>query len=280
MQISKPSESSEKRRRLVLLAPVGAAAPSGFRNVSADSYRRLRLLSSTQRLRGSVYVADGAISVSQLTADGRHEQESDSSAWHVLSVDSDGQVQGCARYRPYDATATFSQLQARNAAIGKSPEWALAFRMAIAAEMRRARENALAFVEVGGWALSPQTRCCTDALKTALATFALSRLLGGCVGITTATTRHSSSSILRRIGGRSLSVGEVELPKFYDPQYGCDMEILRFEASQTNQKYEPIVRELMAELAYADVYTSHTATQALVAGLLYTPQVKAAAAAV
>jgi hypothetical protein len=71
-----------------------------------------------------------------------------------------------------------------------------------------------------------------------LATYALAQKLGGCVGITTATVRNCSSRILRKIGGRPLEVAEQTLPAYYDPQYRCDMELLRFESSAPNPKYQ------------------------------------------
>jgi len=58
-----------------------------------------------------------------------------------------------------------------------------------------------------------------------LAIYAFFRTLGGAVGLATATIRHSSASILRRIGGRTPApqwpAGSL-ISRF---QYSCDMEM-------------------------------------------------------
>jgi hypothetical protein len=69
-------------------------------------------------------------------------------------------------------------------------------------------------------------------------------MLGGGIGIATATRRHGSSSILRRLGGRPLVIQGTELPSYYDPQYGCEMEILRFDSEEPNPRYEVWINDL------------------------------------
>jgi hypothetical protein len=76
-----------------------------------------------------------------------------------------------------------------------------------------------------------------------LTTYALAQLFGGALGISTVTTRHCSASILRRIGGGRLSYGGTGLPAYYDPQYKCDMEILRFDSSRPNPRYRAWIEE-------------------------------------
>jgi hypothetical protein len=76
--------------------------------------------------------------------------------------------------------------------------------------------------------------------------YALAAELGGCIGITTATVRHCSSRILRKLGGRSLEVGGVSLPSYFDPRYGCEMEILRFESRTLNRRYGVAVDRMFA----------------------------------
>jgi len=53
------------------------------------------MLARLQRLRGSVYLEDGAITEADLTPDGRHLSPVDERAWHVLAVEAGGQVRGC-----------------------------------------------------------------------------------------------------------------------------------------------------------------------------------------
>jgi hypothetical protein len=109
------------------------------------------------------------------------------------------------------------------------------------------------FVEVGGWAISAELRRTTEALRIALATYALADYLGGCVGLTTATRRHHSASVLKKIGGAPLRAGEAELPPYFDPDYECEMEILKFDSAAPNPKFEPWIEQLRVQLATVEV---------------------------
>src|SRR5205085_2211303 len=83
--------------RVILLAP-GTTIPTALENVSTDSDRHARLLRQVQRLRGRVYLNDGALRPEQLTRDGRHETPEDPKSWHLLAMDDDYQVSGCIWY--------------------------------------------------------------------------------------------------------------------------------------------------------------------------------------
>lgn len=187
-----------------------------------------------QLLRAKRYREDGAIRESEILRDGRHYHPADQRAWHLLSVGQDGQVLGCARYVAHPNTVAFSQLGVRKAALAHSTEWGMDLRAAIDSEVAEARRRGLAYVEVGGWALDSSMRRTAEAVRIALATYSLARVLGGCIGVTTATMRHCSASILRKIGGQPVRIGEVELPPYYDPQYDCKMELLRFDSAEPN----------------------------------------------
>ena len=120
------------------------------------------------------------------------------------------------------------------------------FRSAVETEMARARQKRMGFGEVGGWAIAEERRGTMDPLRMVLATCGLFRLLGGCIGVATATVRHGSSTILRRIGLRPFALDGVELPPYYDPRYGCEMEALRFDSDFPSPKYASAIDELMS----------------------------------
>jgi hypothetical protein len=242
--------------RLVLLAPQRAGIPGSFSKVEISSCDHDRLLARAQRLRAKVYVEDGAIRESEVSPDGRHLHPADEHAWHLLSLDGNGEVTGCSRYIAYPNTVHFSQLGVRKAALARG-EWSLPLRSAIEAEVAQARRRGLAYVEVGGWALDSSMRRTAEAVRIALATYSLARILGGCIGITTATRRHCSSAILRKIGGRPLRIDNVELPHYYDPQYDCEMELLRFDSTEPNPRFEPWIEELRSHLTSAIVVQSN-----------------------
>lgn len=201
-----------------------------------------------QRLRGTVYVEDGAIDPHELSAGGRHRIETDEDSWHLLALDHTGSVSGCARYRAHENTAGFRDLWVRHSALAQSPVWGHQFLCAVESQIHQARHRNISYVEVGGWAIAPERRYTAEALRVALATYGLAQLLGGCIGITTATVKHCSSAILRRIGGRSLESPAGTLPSYYDPAYKCEMEVLGFDSASPTPKYLPIIGELRSDL--------------------------------
>jgi hypothetical protein len=238
---------------LVLLAPEGHSIPGLFTRRRIDRGGHARRLSEAQRVRGSIYLADGAVQASQLTRDGRHVQRADYDSWHVLAVNGNGEVQGCARYRHLTGNVGFDDLGVRESWLARCEQWGLSLRAAVESEIVQAQRRGMAFAEVGGWAIVPEKRHTTEALRMAMATYSLAQILGGCVGISTATERHSSSSILRRIGGRSLEHRGEELPPYYDPQYRCRMEVLRFDSSQPDASCSKWVDQLSKRLADVSV---------------------------
>ena len=240
-----------KTRRLVLLAPNKDRVPSSFSNASFDEGRHGSLLAETQRLRGRIYLEDGAIEASQLTSDGRHCVPNDDNSWHLLDLDANGNVCGCSRYFVHDNTVPFSQLGVRKAALAQTDRWGQKLRWAIEADLELARRRDLDYAEVGCWALREDLRGSTEAIRIALGTYGLARSLGGCIGVTAATVRHCSSSILRRIGGRALEAGGTLLPSYHDPNYKCEMTILRFDSSRPNPRYEPWIEHIREQLRTA-----------------------------
>ena len=234
--------------RLIILAPTAVDMPKTFRNVEVNPHHHREVLSKLQRLRGMTYVQDGAIDACHLSGDGRHILEEDKLSWHIVSTQPDGRVTGCARFRQHSPDATAEDLRAWHSALAQSDSWQAKVRLAVEDEMAFAKRSDLTFVEVGGWAVATDHRFTTEALRIALSTFALARKLGGCVGITTATVRNCSAKILRRLGGSELRARGESLPSYYDPQYKCQMEILRFHSNTPLPKYQNQLRDIMNRL--------------------------------
>jgi hypothetical protein len=234
--------------RLVVLAPADCQVPNSFVQVEEDLERHETLLAEMQALRGARYVKDGAITPLQLSADGRHRVAVDEKSWHLLAVNSAGSVSGGARCRKSSNRIGFSDLGISISPLAQSDVWGMKLRAAVESDLELARRKDVAYMEFGGWAVAEESCCTTEALRIALGVYSLSRNLGGCVGITAATRRHHSSSILRRIGGRPLTADGVELPPYYDPQYACEMEMLRFESEFPNPRYEVWIEEIRAHL--------------------------------
>jgi hypothetical protein len=256
MKLSLTADSSN-HRRFVLLAPAGVAPRGAFRHVEGDPGWRQELLNDMQRLRGRIYVNDGAITPDELTADGRHIQSIDEESWHLLVLSPGGRVLGCTRYLQHHASTPFNRLRVRSAALANCQEWGEPLRNAVERELESARRSGFSFVEVGGWALDETLRGSSDAVRSVLFTYAWSQIIGGCLGLSTATHRNGSAAILRRIGGRPLEWDGVELPPYYDPHYKCEMEVLRFDSRLPSLKYQPVIDEIRSQIPTVPVICGH-----------------------
>ena len=244
--------SMRSSRRLILLAPALAEVPDAFCNAESDRNRHSELLTGMQRFRGEQYIEDGAISRDELTADGRHYQRSDHHAWHILLLGGSGEILGCSRCVARYGMTPFSDLGVAHSALAICDKWGHKFSQAVEQGITEAAREGFGSGELGGWAISPQMRCSTEVLRNALSMWALTRLLGIKFSFTTATRRHCSASILRKIGGRSFVLDGVEIPHYYDPQYDCDMEALQFE--DPIARLEPWVQELQQTLSMTPVW--------------------------
>jgi hypothetical protein len=133
-------------------------------------------------------------------------------------------------------------------------------KFAVEAEMARARAEGLRFAEVGGWAISKERRGSPEGLMIALGTYALSRMLGGAIGITTANVAHSCSSILRRLGGAYLEFEGKPIPSYFDPKYNTEIDLLRFDSRQPSAKYAELIETVMDTLTNVSVVGGSLAT--------------------
>lgn len=244
---------TSSQTQLVILPPARSAAPRIFRNIDTNSRRYDQLLAEMQRLRGQIYLSDGAIQDDELTSDGRHKLAVDERSWHVLMLEGGRRVSGCLRYLEEQQASRFDELCIQQSALARCPVWGKKFRRAVEIEMTRAWQKGIGFGEVGGWAVAEERRRTTDPLCMVLATCGLFRLLGGCAGLATATVRHGSSAILRRIGLTPLTEDGVEIPAYYDPRYRCEMEALRFDSDFPSPKYAQAIDLLSSWLELAPV---------------------------
>ena len=210
-----------------------------------------------QELRGKVYLEDGAIQPFQLE-NGRHRLDSDADSWHLLILDEDQQVRGCIRCREHSADIDPEALAVSQSALARSVEWKCLLENAVRSELAIARRLGCKIVELGGLALDQVIRGTTEAVRLALAMYALCQQLGGAVGLSTVTQRHCSASILKRIGGRPLESDGAQLPSYYDPLYDCQMEVMRFYSWDPNPRYRVWVDDIHAELGRTRVLTGQT----------------------
>jgi hypothetical protein len=158
-------------------------------------------------------------------------------------VDENEVVVACIRYFAHEPGVKFAELSIAGSGVARSTELRTRVREAVETELDRARRRGVWYVELGGWAVCESLRCTTEAIRTLLTVYALSQVRGGAIGLSSATARHHSSSILRRIGGRPLRANGVEVSSYYDAQYGCEMEFLSFDSESPNQRYANWIRD-------------------------------------
>lgn len=248
--------------RLVVVAPAHAVVPGIFRNLCANSLRHKELIHEMQTLRGSVYLADGALRADELTPDGRHETPDDARSWHLLTVDDEHRVSGCVWYLPQSDAASIDQLRIGKASVARDPAWRGQLDSAVAAQIARARREGVGYGEVGGWAISNDGRRTPDGLMLILAMFGLLRLFGGPQIVSTATSRNASAAILRKLGGSPFQCGNATVPPYYDENYRCEMELLQFDSRRSSEKYNFLIDRLSVRLATALVVSNAPAAAA------------------
>jgi hypothetical protein len=248
-------------QRLVLLAPPQATIPSHFRNVTRDFGQHRDLVREMQRLRGSVYLEEGNLRHEHLTTDGLHETPEDARSWHLLMTDRRGGVSACAWYLEHENTASIESLRVRNCPLARVDDWSDRLKAAVESELARARKDSLRYAEVGGWAVARERRCTSEGLVLALAAYGLCRTLGGALGMTTANVKHSSSSILRRLGGSYLEASGRTIPAYFDSRYNADIELLRFDSRRPAGKYAGLIDLLRDKLSHVAVYAGTAESQ-------------------
>jgi hypothetical protein len=194
----------------------------------------------------------------------------------MLLLDKQQRVTACALYLEHDHNdVTFDQLRARQCPLNDEPEWRPTVEKAIETELDRARSEQLHYVELGGWAVSEESRGTAGPLALALAVYGFSRRAGGALGITTATFRHCSATILKRLGGARFEVDGVTLPPYFDPRYRCMMEMLRFDSRRPNPKYLNLIDQVRDTLSRITVVARPETTAADSPFHFFTPMVHA-----
>jgi hypothetical protein len=247
------STTAAPRRQIVLLAPSDSNILA-FRDVGVDPYRHDELLAEAQRLRGKAYLDMGALDPSQLSEDGRLVNAVDDQSWHLMTLDAAGHVISCLRYLVHPSSVTFSTLTIAHCALAQSATWGKKFRVAVEAELTRARARGCSYVEMGGWAITETQRCTSEALRMIVAAFALAQASGGALGITNANLEGCSASILRRIGAQRLTADGEELPSYAETEYkSFKTEVLCFDSSKLNPRYKKWMQECQAHLPYVPV---------------------------
>ena len=245
---------AEASDRIVLLAPSVSAVSDVFQHVDVNPDRHRHLLSEVQALRGAIYLKDGAIHEDQLQH-GLHRVPEDDKSWHVLLMNRQQHVDACLFYLEHQPDVRFEDTRAAINPLTQDRQWRQTLWRAVELELTRARRDRLTFVELGGWAASESSRGTAGPLALVLAAWGFSRRGRGALGLTTATFRHCSATILKRLGGSRFEIGSTTLPPYFDERYGCMMELLRFDSRQPNPKYAGLIDRVRDGLVNLQVVT-------------------------
>lgn len=234
-----------KNHSFVMLAPSGGEIPISLRDtLQSNPQAHSKLLSDVQILRGRIAVREGAVSQSLLDGFGRHHMPGDLDSWHLVKLDKAGRIRGCARILVHSHNVKFADMRLAHSEIAKNPLWHCRVRTAVEADIVSSKKRQCILLEPGGWVVEEDCRGGKDAATIALSAIACSQFQGNCVAYLTATVKHGSSAILRRLGAKPLMCGKEELPRYYDPTYGCDMELLRLDACTLNRRFEVPIRQI------------------------------------
>jgi|SRR5579863_1075742 len=244
--------------QFAILAPAKTEIPCSSVNISRDSTQHARLLGEMQRLRGRVALQEGAISASTLDRSGRHVMAGDEKSWHLLRLRSDGKVAGCARMLVHPRDVVFPRLRIASSSVARCAVWGRHVQDAVESELKRARLNDLTTVEPGGWVVDEDLRGTCEAVSIAINAFAWAQILGDCVGFVTATEKHGSSTILRRLGGRNLETEGKTIPRYFEPAWGCNAELLRFETNSLNPRFEAALTSARHRLLASPIFSTGT----------------------
>jgi hypothetical protein len=242
--------------QFAILAPKGARIPHSSANVSRDKTEHSRLLAEMQRLRGRVALHENAITASMLDSSGRHLMPCDEKGWHLLRLRRDGKVAGCARILVHPHNVIFSRLRIAASSVARCAVWSRHVRDSVESDLSHARQHGITVIEPGGWVVDEDLRGTREAVSIAINAFAWAQILGDCVGYLTATVKHGSSTILHRLGGRNLETGGQTIPRFFEPAWGCDMELLRFDTNSLNPRFAATLASSRRRLLISPVFSA------------------------
>jgi hypothetical protein len=238
-----------------IIAPFGKPAPPVFRHPCPDRDFYKSAIAEIQRFRGRVYLEERAIPASALDEEERHFSEYDYRSWHLFILNQEIQVCGCLRATSLRAV-DYSELKLHELIERMEPDKAVAYASAVQAVVDENKKRGVGTGEIGGWAIAKDLRFTSKAMLLASACWSLGRILNDHVGFAQATLRNNSALILRRLGGSPLSYQGAELPTFFDPHYGCDMEILTFDPSKAAFEHERTINDLKDFLVNALVIST------------------------
>jgi hypothetical protein len=244
---------------LCLIASDTRQVPGSFSNVQENNRLHATLLREVQRLRGRVYVRDGAIPPSSLDSQGRHVSPHDNTAWHIVLREESGRVLGSIRVTLYchaDGPIPLDSLHVarllERCPASSRPDYLVALTDFIG----KSRQAMPCFFEAAGLVVAPEVRSPSVTPVIMASICSLSLAFGGAWGTGAATNRHNTAAMWKRYGGFPLPYGAGTLRPYYDDYHGCEMEILGFSTDRLHPVLAPTVSDIETALRSIPVITS------------------------
>jgi hypothetical protein len=246
---------------LTIVAPSVAQVPDWLSNVLANERVYQEVIEEIQRFRGYVYVQDKAIPSSALDEQGRHYSEYDYRAWHIIFRERRQELCGAIRvglvdYGDYGDTEESDPLQVLQFLSHIPSDTKAPLETAVRRFLDNCRTLAPSICEPGAWAVAEDVRKSRVAPILAASIWSLGRVMGGGIGVATATTRHGSADILKKMGGFDLFLNGMPLVPFYDSYHQCYIELIGFDSDYLNPRLEPTVAEVQDYISNLPIITT------------------------
>jgi hypothetical protein len=241
---------------LTVVAPSVAHVPEWLSNALVNDAMYQNMIDEIQRFRGNVYVHDKAIPASSLDKEGRHYSDYDYQAWHIIFRDRREDLCGAIRVGLVSCTDTdVEDLQVLRFLAKMPDDQRTPLEAAVRGFLGNCRLLQPSICEPGAWAVAEDVRKGRLAPVLAASIWSLLRVVGGASGVATATTRHGSADILKKMGGFDLILNGVPLVPFYDSYHACYMELVGFDSSYLNPRLEATVTEVQEYMGLLPIIT-------------------------
>jgi len=226
-----------------------------------DPKRWRSLLTQACRIRGSVYLQDGAIRPEDLNANGAFWLPMDETSWHLLTVNDDDEVTATLRVTmlPLDAKKRKGKLPHVGASLSRASRDTLSPRLtterflsSLWLEYGAERNH---FLVVGGWAASPTASAAGVGAELALSVWAFTRHVEAAGAICVASERHDAHGQLVRTGAVPIRAIGAQV-MYYDSAYGCQVGLLGFKVFKERRALKRVVDHLATKITSSEVVMS------------------------
>lgn len=229
--------------RLCILPPKDHCAACGRKCIynSEDYDARLARI---RRLRGKVFLADGAVTQEHLDESGSYHTSLDHRAWHIYLAGNDGEVPACCTLMLHRNVVEVQELRISELLCHIQDDRRGLYESAIQSLIREAARLNVGFGEAAAWAIDQKFRNHCASMMMIIASWPLYQTLGNAIIIGAPTSRHHTSSIEKRMGGFPLALQGSPLGPFHDAPHGCDMEFVWFDSQRPLSRFAQIISEM------------------------------------